>query len=497
MNRGLELLALFTTAAFTFENAAHGQAPSPTALRASASRQPGSTRGVTRHEPGAAPGYTLIAPLRSTTIHLVDLDGREVHRWCTSHHSGTAVLLENGDLLRCCVEPNQTRFSAGGACGRLEELDWDGNVVWSYAFADETHRQHHDVKPLPNGHVVFIAWEAKTREEAREAGRHPRGIAADGFWSECILEVAPTPPHGASVVWEWHALDHVIQDLDRDSDNYGDVAAHPERIDLNADLALAAPTPEEIARLRALGYAGPVDTPAAPRPDWLHLNALDYDPAHDQIVVSSRHLDEVWIIDRSTTTAQAHGHVGGRSGRGGDLLWRWGNPRNYRAGDGAVHRLFGQHDARFVPSGFPGAGHLTVFNNGWRRPGGALSEVLELELPRNDGVDGSTGFALDAGGAFGPDAPCRRTGGPEGQRFFAPIESGAQRLKNGNTLICDGPRGRVIEIDPAGTLVWDYLDPFGDASEEAAAMPHPLFRATRIAPDHPGLFGRDLSPLQQ
>lgn len=489
MKRSANLGVLLASAILLFGDRASGQ---PSWSPPTRTRTP--SRGVLLREAGAFPGYTLIAPLRSTTIHLIDLDGRDVHRWATSYESGTAVLLDNGDLLRCCVEPERTRFTAGGACGRLQEIAWDGRVVWDFRFADDTHRQHHDLRPLPNGHVLFIAWEGRTREEVREAGRHPRGIGHDGFWSDAIFEVAPSGPDDARIVWEWHALDHVIQDFDRDSDNFGDVAAHPERIDLNADLDRPPLDAEERERIRALGYAEPADMPASPRSDWLHLNALDWDPVHDQIVVSSRYLDEVWIIDHSTTTEEARGHVGGRRGRGGDLLWRWGNPRNYRAGDDAARRFSGQHDARFIPAGLPGGGHLMVFNNGWRRPIGSPSEIVELALPRQE-LGGSSGFDFEPGHAYGPDAPSWQFDGSRALRFRAPIGSGAQRLGNGNTLVCDGPRGRVFEVDPSGSMVWDYFVPDTDARPEGLAPTLALFRAERLAVDHPGLRGRDLAPL--
>ena len=56
-----------------------------------------------------------------------------------------------------------------------------------------------------------------------------------------------------------------------------------------------------------------------------------------------------------------------------------------------------------------------------------------------------------------------------------------QRLANGNTLICSGTQGRVFEVTPSGDIVWEYVNPFGGGEQSA------LFRATRIALDHPGL----------
>ncbi|MGC8644373.1 MAG: hypothetical protein ACP5XB_31305, partial [Isosphaeraceae bacterium] len=55
----------------------------------------------------------------------------------------------------------------------------------------------------------------------------------------------------------------------------------------------------------------------------------------DQILLSVHSFSEIWIIDHGTTTAEAATHKGGRSGKGGDLLYRWGNPQAYRAGTAA------------------------------------------------------------------------------------------------------------------------------------------------------------------
>ena len=59
----------------------------------------------------------------------------------------------------------------------------------------------------------------------------------------------------------------------------------------------------------------------------------------DQIVLSNHNLSEIWIIDHSTTTLEAASHSGGNSGKGGDLLYRWGNPQAYDQGTGADQLL--------------------------------------------------------------------------------------------------------------------------------------------------------------
>src|SRR5262249_15514728 len=136
-------------------------------------------------------------------------------------------------------------------------------------------------------------------------------------------------------------------------------------------------------------------------PDWTHINAVAYNAELDQILLTVRAFSEFWIIDHSTTSAEARGHQGGRSGMGGDLLYRWGNPQAYRAGTERDQQLFSPHGAHWIPQGCPGAGHALVFNNGLHRPGGDYSSVDEIVLP-----DDATGRYLRVpGSAYGPNKP--------------------------------------------------------------------------------------------
>ena len=138
------------------------------------------------------------------------------------------------------------------------------------------------------------------------------------------------------------------------------MAAHPELIDLNfgeATIAAMVAKPEELEKLRSIGYVGgPGRKPQAAQPDWLHINSVAYNPDLDQIMLSVFEFSEIWIIDHGTTTAEAAGHEGGKYGKGGDLLYRWGNPRAYRAGTVKDQKLFGQHNAHWIPRGFPARG---------------------------------------------------------------------------------------------------------------------------------------------
>ena len=352
-------------------------APSPTAAETAT-----EARGLRVAKRGATPGYVLYSPLLSDKTYLIDDDGQVVHMWASDRAPGGAVyLLDNGHLLRTEREPDVAVFKGGGQSGRIREYTWDGELVWDYLFATEEHLTHHDIEPLPNGNVLAIAWEAKTVEDARRAGRQPDRIPATGMWPDMVIELEPQPPNGGRIVWEWHTWDHLVQNVDPSLPNYGDPATSLGRIDINGDRRPQETDEKELARLRALGYVEDDAEPERLRSDFMHTNAVHYNPELDQIALSSPRFNEIWIIDHSTTTVEAAGSSGGRSGRGGDLLYRWGNPHAYGRGRSSPQRLFGQHDVRWIPRGLPGAGHLLIFNNDLGTEKAGYSAVVEIAPP--------------------------------------------------------------------------------------------------------------------
>ena len=171
---------------------------SPADADAEAASEP---RGLRMNTAQTAAGYVFFNPLLSRTTYLVDVEGRVVHTWQSDLQSGGgAYLLDNGHLLRGGQEPNAPVFTGGGQAGRIQELTWDGEVAWDFAFANEDHRLHHDMALLPNGNVLAIAWEAKTAQEAVEAGRRPELTPEAGLWPDMIVEFEPLRPDGARVV---------------------------------------------------------------------------------------------------------------------------------------------------------------------------------------------------------------------------------------------------------------------------------------------------------
>jgi hypothetical protein len=432
-------------------------------------------RGLRLKTGKAMPGYVVFSPLLTDTAYLVDIDGQVIRSWKSDYRpSGWVYLLPNGHLLRGANDTGTTGFSGGGAGGRIQEFDFDGKLVWDFSFASKDHLSHHDVALLPNGNIVVIAWERKSAEEARRAGRRPGFIPETGVWPDMLVELQPQPPNSARIVWEWHAWDHRIQNIDASLELYGDPAQHPEKFDLNGDL---------------IGTGTPPRNPTA---DILHTNSVFYNPALDQLILSVPRFNEVWVVDHSTTTREAAGSSGGRSGKGGDLLYRWGNPQAYGRGTAADRLLGFQHDARWILDGLPGAGHMSVFSN--RTPGAKepYTKVYELVPP----VDDHGRYAIAAGKAFGPAEPVWTYSAPGS--FDATYISGAQRLSSGNTFVTSGPQGRFFEVTPSGEIVWEYWSPFrGEGTTgggNGAANPYSAFRGQKVPPDYPGLRGHDLRP---
>lgn len=71
--------------------------------------------------------------------------------------------------------------------------------------------------------------------------------------------------------------------------------------------------------------------------------------------------------------------------------------------------------------------------------------------------------------------------------FFTPFMGSAQRLANGNTLLCESAFGRIFEVTKDGYICWEYVNPhFASYSDPRTAELFPgesnaLFRAYRYS----------------
>jgi hypothetical protein len=447
------------------------------------------TVGLVFCDERASEGYTLFAPIPSNTTYLIDHEGRLVHTWTSpgEHRPAlSAYLLPDGDLLRTAniAASSPGNFSGGGTGGKLERISWGGELEWSWEYSSETFISHHDIEPMPNGNILMIAWEERTEAEALQAGRNPE-IASDSpggqnnVWPDHIIEVEPVGNDSANIVWRWHAWDHLIQDYDPTKDNYGVVADHPERININ--------------------YAGGTGN-AAGRADWMHCNGIDYNPVLDQIAISCRSMHEIYIIDHSTTTEEAAGSTGGNSGKGGDILYRWGNPQVYHQGLSSDQQLFGQHDVNWIPEGHPHAGSLSLFNNGNDRYP-SYSSVEILSPP----TDESGNYTIQSNGTYGPNAP--DWSWTLGEVMYSGSISGVDMLPNGNMVVTHGTKGTLLEVDSSGEVVWTYINPVGPngpynqsepvpPGQRAGTTANAVFKAHHISATHLALLNRTLTPLE-
>lgn len=416
------------------------------------------TVGLFQNTEEAWNGYTLFSPQVSKEIYLIDNCGEKVHSWTSDFLPGlSSYLLENGVLLRAGRQP--------GGTGIVEMLDWDGNVIWSYSSSLEFGRQHHDVEYLPNGNILLIVWDNRTTAEVELAGSSTNNSSIN---SEQIIEIKPNLVTGeTTVVWQWKVWDHLIQNEDTSKGNFGVISENPERIDIN--------------------FLNHND------PDWLHFNGIDYNEELDQIMISSRNFNEFWIIDHSTSTEEAASSSGGKYNKGGDLLYRWGNPIAYDRGDESHRKLFFQHHTHWIPKNFPDEGKIIVFNNQAGSPQNMdYSTINVIDLPVDE-----DGFYTYNDGPLEPSDFEWTYQAPNPTDFYSRIISGVQRLENGNTLICEGVTGRFFEINEAKEIVWEYINPvnsLGPIEQNSIAQNNGAFRCTRYSPDYSGLVGQELIP---
>lgn len=128
-------------------------------------------------------GYTLIYPSEQPNVYLLDNCGRVVHKWEDSadYRPGNSVfLLENGILLKTkrhsvvATDP----INGPGAGATVEKRDWNNKLIWTFTLNDSFSRLHHDITPMPNGNVLMISWDKKTK-----AGFHQVSM-----WPKCGLK---------------------------------------------------------------------------------------------------------------------------------------------------------------------------------------------------------------------------------------------------------------------------------------------------------------------
>ncbi len=186
--------------------------------------------------------------------------------------------------------------------------------------------------------------------------------------------------------------------------------------------------------------------PIYKREEWYHGNGVCA-LTDGNIALSGRFTDSLLVIDRQT----------------GKIISRWGNTAYLDQATGRIEcrtgpeTLGGPHDVREIPAGYPGAGNLTCYDNGTYASG---SRVVEI----------------DRAGKLVWQSPDPKAG----RKHYSYHLAGAERLRNGNTLVCDGANGRFFQMTKDGQIVWEYVNPFIASPKYQGAV----FKAHFYRPDY-------------
>lgn len=364
-------------------------------------------------------GYTFV--FSGKKAYLYDMDKKVIKTWTVQNNiEGCADLLRDSSII---VPTKASGGFAGLALphGHFQIINWNGEITWDYTYASSSYMPHHDIEPVyrtndPKEKPTFL-------------------IPCYTEWGDKIVELRPTGKTTAEVIWEWNASDHTCESNCKDKSDLLD---------------------------KSKGGVGCFNKTS----DAMHVNNVSYNRTLDQLILSCKGYNEMIVIDHSTTTAQAKTSSGGKYGKGGSILYRWGCPANYGAGT-AKSVLKGQHHCCWVQDTMigtnlpiPGGGNFMSIDNGNKRG-------IEILNPFKNGI-----YSREANQAFEP-ATILWSYSPSG---LASNEGSIQRLPNGNYLICTGGfnsgfsgggSSKIYEVTPSGTsgtIVWE-LGNFGTSTE--------------------------------
>jgi len=484
--------------------------------------------GVTYHDTAKSyGGYTLFTPLRPgpppdfahNASILIDMEGNVVKTWPLPKHGylieNHAYLLENGHLLRRITNdgwehgwdpawPGRDPSTSATDTARLQELDWNGNVLYEIADTRPGYMHHHDFIKIWNRKlqaftILSVASRKITHAQAIALGADPKKRSDYASFPDGIVEFDLK----GNVIWEWNITDHLVQDVDPAKPNFGVVRDHPEKLDVNF----------------GRGRTG----------DWIHINAMDYNDVLGHIVLNNSVDSEFYVIDHDGTfvPGDPRASVALAAGPKGDFLFRWGNPSVYDAGEGMSYseargasdgdqQVFFSHDVQWIrPTAYAGgpplrgAGHFLIFDNGTRHiaTGFAYSALLEInpyDGPMDKGAYvrqekvGYRNVRVYQGNRRTSNQVVWMYASKDPASFWSRHISGLSRLPNGNTLATAATWGQIFEVTPEGEVVWEYKIPTTSTKGAVKVLADgdiaQAFLAYRYGPDHPALRGRTLTP---
>ncbi len=254
---------------------------------------------------------------------------------------------------------------------RYHVLDSSYADVASYAAGNGYSTDSHEFLILPNGNVMLMIYAPVTMDLTAYGGQ------ANATVTELVLQ-EQDPQH--NVVFEWHSSEHIPV----------------------ADTSVSLLGP------------GPID--------YIHGNAIEVD-TDGNLLVSARHTDEIFKIDRQT----------------GAVMWRMGGKGNQFEFLAGSPRFYHQHDMRRLPNG-----NLLLFNN-WSAPtlaASSFSRALEYEV-----FEITRTVRLVKEFRNTPDT-------------FSSAMGSSQRFANGNTGIGWGSTRPIYsEFNAAGAKVFELTMP--------------------------------------
>jgi hypothetical protein len=400
--------------------------------------------GTTIYNPERAwNGYTVLSPLQTQAVIVIDMNGNIVKRWDGYNNSagGPARVFPDGAVMSASGSrpPRQESLE-------LIQRDFEGNVIWRFGRNEQVQlndgstvwsaRQHHDWQreDFPAGYYSPQAKPAMTGSNTLVLTHtnHTRPNVAELLLEDDrLIEVSPK----GDIIWQWVAADHI--------DEFG----------FSADARQAIKAASGFNKGRGSF-------------DWLHINSATYvGPnkwfdtgdkrfAPNNVIISSRQVSFIAVVARD-----------------GSIAWQlgpdFGTSRELRA----IRQIIGQHHPHLIPKGLPGAGNLLVFDNGGSSGYGFSSPIA---------VDGHGTFAR-AGSRVLEINPVtlELVWSYSAARFFSTNISGAQRLPNGNTLITEGANGRLFEVTKEGIIVWEYINPLFAGAQTS----NNVYRAYRLPYD--------------
>jgi Arylsulfotransferase (ASST) len=373
----------------------------------------------------------------SSGTYLINNCGKIINKWFVTQPENHCKLLPNGNLL-------YMKYNV------IHEVNWSGtSVVNLVADATDFYLDYEVIK-LANGNYLCVGRKSFTSSEFNAYGYDIPNTYPSVY--DIVVEV---DKNTGKIVWRWDLIDHVIQDKFPSKKSYGVIAEHPEKININA-----------------------IQTYDWTSQESFMINGMDYNPDLDQIVLSVRKIGEIVIIDHSTTTQEAKTSSGGKYKRGGDLLYRYGNPSNYGKGKKSDQQLYFQHNPNWILYG-PHKGKIMMFNNLLSKANFSSVEIINPPI-KPDGTysyDNTKGYL-----PWTPDVAYNKL--ITGTDFQSGYTSCGKVLPNGNIAITTGQDHTAFEINQFGVIVWRYIVPNGGY----------IFRTERYASDHPAFAGKTLIP---